>query len=173
MLIRTIPASSQSAHLYNRTYFLILVDDSSCDTSDSDDDVTMMVDLQGHKVCGESTWENIECQKVIEIPFDIDGMKAYSMKGFNRTDLLKRCRDGGSWKKDSRTKWSRYDTVRFKDCNRSLRCPNPNCPFILKLEERNKLKFNPSRICELCGALGEALACPARKYTAYILEKKA
>ena len=79
MLIQTIPASSQPAHLYNRTYFLILADDSSCDTSDSDDDVTMMVDLQGHKACGESTWENIECQKVIEIPFGIAGMKA-SMK---------------------------------------------------------------------------------------------
>ena len=104
MLIRIIPASSQYVHLYNRTYFLILVGDSSCDTSDSDDDVTMMVDLQGHEVCGESTWENIECQKVIEIPFDIDGMKAYSMKGFNRTDLLKRCRDGGSWKKRFKNK---------------------------------------------------------------------
>ena len=59
---------------------MILAGDSSCGTSDSDDDdVTMMVDLQGHKVRGESTWENIECQKVIEIPFGIDGMKA-SMK---------------------------------------------------------------------------------------------
>ena len=69
--------------------------------------------------------------------------------------------------------WSGYDTVRFKDCNESLRCPNPNCPFILKFEERNRLKFHSSRICELCSGLGEAVACPARKYTAYISEKKA
>ena len=72
MLIRIIPVSSESVHLYNRTYFLILVGDSSFDTSDSDDDVTMMVDLQGNKVCGESNWKNIERQKVIEIPFNID-----------------------------------------------------------------------------------------------------
>ena len=64
---------------------MILVADSSCDTSDSDVDVTM-VDLQGHKVCGESIWENTEHQKVIEIPFDIGGMKAYSIKGSNCTD---------------------------------------------------------------------------------------
>ena len=173
MLIRIDPISSESVHLYNRIYLLILVGDSSCDTNDSGDDVTMMVDVQGHKVCGESTWENIERQKVIEIPFNIDGMKVYSIKGSNRTDLLRRCRDDQPWKKDSRAMWSRYGTVRFKDCNGSLRCPNPNCPFILKFEERNRLKFNSSRICELCGALGEAVACPARKYTAYISEKKA
>ena len=76
-------------------------------------------------------------------------------------------------KKDSRTKWSVYDTVRFKDCNGSLRCPNPNCPFILKFEERNRLKINSSRIFELCDARRETVACPARKYTAYISEKKA
>ena len=42
-----------------------------------------------------------------------------------------------------------------------------------KVEKRNRLRFNSSRICELCGALGEAVACPARKYTAYKSEKKA
>ena len=94
VLIRIIPVSSESVHLYNRTYFFILVGDFSCYTSDSDDDVTMMVDLQEHKVCGESTWENIERQKVIETPLDIDGMKVYSIKGCNRTDLLRRCQDG-------------------------------------------------------------------------------
>ena len=75
--------------------------------SDSDDDVTMMVDLQKQKFSGESTWENIGRQKVIEISFVV-----YSIKGCNRTDLLRRCRDGRPWKKDSRTKWSGYDTVR-------------------------------------------------------------
>ena len=74
--------------------FFILVGDSSCDTIDSDDDVTMMADLQEHKVCGESTWENVERQKVIEIPLDTDGMKVYCIKGFNCSDLLRRCRDG-------------------------------------------------------------------------------
>ena len=74
--------------------FFILVDDSSCDTSDSDDDVTMIVDLQEQRVYEESTWENIERQKVIKIPLDIDRMKVYSIKGFNCSDLLRRCRDG-------------------------------------------------------------------------------
>ena len=46
MLIRIIPVSPEFVHLYNGTYFLILVGDSSCDTSDSDDDVTEMVDLK-------------------------------------------------------------------------------------------------------------------------------
>ena len=76
-------------------------------------------------------------------------------------------------KKDSRMKWKGYDTVRFKDRIGSLRCPNPNCPFILKLGERNRLKFNSTRISELCSALGEIVVCSARKYAAYISEKKA
>ena len=75
-------------------------------------------------------------------------------------------------KKDSKTKWSGYDAGRFKDFNGSLRCPNPNFLFILKFEDRNRLKFNSWRISELCGALGEAVACPAGKHTAYISEKK-
>ena len=99
VLSQIIPVSSESVHLYNRTYFLILVGDSSCDTSDSDDDVTMIVDLQGYKVCGEITLENIKRQKVIEIPFDNAGMKVHSIKGPNRTDLIRRCRDGRPWKK--------------------------------------------------------------------------
>ena len=76
-------------------------------------------------------------------------------------------------KKDARTKWKGYDTVRFKDRIGSLRCPNPNCPFILKFGEGNRLKFNSTRILELCSALGEIAVCPARKYAAYISEKKA
>ena len=59
----------------------------------------MMVDLQGHKVCGEINWENIDHQKVIEIPLDIDEMKVYFIKGSSRTDLLRRCGDGRPWKK--------------------------------------------------------------------------
>ena len=144
---------------------MILIGNSSCDTKDSNDGATVMVALQVHKVCGESTWKNIERQKVIKIPFDTEGMKVYSIKGSNRKDLLRRYRDGRTWKKDSRPKWSGYDTVKFKDCNGLLRCP--------KFEERSRLKFNFSRICKLCGALGEAVACPARKYTAYISGKKA
>ena len=117
VLIQIIIVSSESVHLYNRTYFLILVGDSSCDTSDSDDDVTMIVDLQGYKVCGESTLENIERQKVIKIPFDNTRMKVYSIKVTSCTDLIRRYRDGRPWKKDSRAKWTGYDTVRFIDCN--------------------------------------------------------
>ena len=75
--------------------------------------------------------------------------------------------------KGSRTTWSGCETVRFKDINGPFCCPNPNCPFILKFEERNRLKSNFSRICELCGTLGEVVACTARKYTTYISEKKA
>ena len=80
-------------------YLLILVGHSSCNTSGSDDNVTMMMGWQGQNVCGGNTWENIECQKVIEIPFDVDGMKVYSIKESNYTDFLRRCRDGRPLKK--------------------------------------------------------------------------
>ena len=80
-------------------YLLILVGHSSCNTSGSDDNVTMMMGWQGQNVCGGNTWENIECQKVIEIPFDVDGMKVYFIKESNYTDFLRRCRDGRPLKK--------------------------------------------------------------------------
>ena len=48
-----------------------------------------------------------------------------------------------------------------------------NFPLILKFEERNRLKFNSSTLCELCDGLAETAACPTKKYTANILDKKA
>ena len=146
---------------------MILIGGSSCNTSGSDDDITMRVGWQGHKVCGENFWENIECQKVIKISFDIDGVKVYSIKESNYTDLLRRCWDGRPWKKDSwrNDSWRKWSG--FQGCNGSLRGPNSNYSFLSRLEKRNRLKFNSSRICE------EAVAFPARKYTAYITEKKA
>lgn len=122
----------------------------------------------GPKVLGQGAWENIECEDVEKLPYDINGMKAYSLQGFNRFDLLHKCRDGRPWKKDSRTNWSGYDTVRYRNCNGSQRCPNLECPFIVEFQEQNRIKFDRTKkICTLCGTLAELVPCAARKYTAF------
>ena len=95
-------------------------------------------------------------------------MKVYSIKGSNRTEDVEMDDHGKKIQEQSGVDMTPSDS----NCNGSLRCPNPNCSFILKFEERNRLKVNSSRICELCGALGEDVVCPARQYTGYISEKK-
>jgi len=61
----------------------------------------------------------------------------------------------------------------FKDCKGGLRCPNLECPYLLKFNEQNKLKFNKSQSCTLCGALGDCFSCDARKYIAFLSETSA
>lgn len=148
--------------------------DSDEELSSSDDDdesVSMMIDRQGNKTLGECAWNKVKIQRTQSLPFDINGLAAYSLKAPNRAELLQKCRDGRPWKNDTRTKWSGYDSVRYKNCNGSLSCPNLDCIFIQKFQERNRLRFDKSKTCTLCGAVGKLIPCLARKYTAFLSDK--
>ena len=69
-----------------------------------------------YKIDGESTWEDVPCEKVEKIPNDVDGLKHYVVKDKSRSSLLAKCKDGRKWKRDSCTKWSGYDSVRYQNC---------------------------------------------------------
>ena len=100
-------------------------------------------------------------------------MTSYQLSGSSRIELLSKKKDGRPWGKDTTTKWSGCSKVRYRDCKGGLRCPNLECPYLLKFNEQNKLNFNKTQSCTLCGALGERFSCDARKYIAFISEKTA
>ena len=175
-------AKEESSQLKTNRY-ATAVNQSPQMSSDSDDslDVDLHDSINSHtiqsqtgiKVYGKETWSGHKREKVDKIPYNIDGKCCYSVKGSNRQDLLTKCRDGRPWAQDSRSKWSGYSSVRYRNCAGSLSCPNPGCLFLLQYGRANKLKFDRSKVCNLCGALGEQISCSARKYIASVNATKA
>lgn len=89
------------------------------------------------------------------------------VKGRNRSETLMKQKDGRKWKKDSQTKWKDFASVRHRKCDGGLQCLNPDCFFLQKFKQINKLRFNKEGSCTVCGAVGEPFACPAEKFVAY------
>ena len=144
----------------------------SSESSSNDDLVQMVLDQQGNKVLGESAWNKVAHKKVSETPIDINGECVFTLKGATRAELLQKCRNGQPWHRDTITKWSGYVSVRYKDCGGTLRCSNPSCTYVQQFGSANRLKFDNTKICLLCGALGIDMVCPARKYTTFVSEKR-
>ena len=142
--------------------------DNNSNVSDGvSDDEEVVVNAQGQKTIGKDYWKHVHIRKVEQLPTDINGRNVYHLRANNRLVLLEKCRDGRPWKHDSRTKWSGYDTVRYRDCSGGFGCPNPGCEFIKQFGNANKLRFDKNKSCTICGAIGNSVVCPARKYTAF------
>ena len=90
----------------------------------SNDHSELRTTQQIHKAYGPRFWGHVKIEKVDRVPVDIDGLKHYKVKHENRSTLLAKSRDGRKKKKDSHTNWKNFETVRYKDCNGSLYCPN-------------------------------------------------
>ena len=120
------------------------------------------------KVVKKDLLRDVELQDVEKIPYDIDGLSAYRLVSPNRNLLLQQVRDGRPWKKDSSTKWSDYEKVRFKNCGGGLKCPNISCSFLKQYGYKNRLKFDKEKCCIICGAMGIVIICEPRKYIAFI-----
>ena len=94
-------------------------------------------------------------------------MKHYVISDKERHKLLEKCRDGRKWKRDSRTKWEGFDSVRYRDCHGGYYCPNNECNYRNDFDNvPNYLHFKDERY-NICGATGIPVACLARKYIAY------
>ena len=121
-------------------------DDSETDLSEEEPEKTLelFTDDHGHRIISTELLSSIERKKVTKIPSDIDGNCGYEITSKSRTELLSACRDGRSWKyPDSQTKWKGYDSVRYKNCNGCLKCPNiMSCWFYKNYGYTNKLKFD-------------------------------
>ena len=118
-------------------------------------------------------WANTVCKKVPKIPLDIDGIVLYNVKADNRNSLLASCRDGRTWKNDSRTAWSGYVSVRYRDCAGSIICKNNDCLYLQHFTRKNPFYFDKNGNCRYCADSGEKIECMARKYTAFISETEA
>ena len=87
--------------------------------------------------------------------------------------MLQKLKDGTPWKKDSRTTWTGYKTVRYRDCSGSFTCPNTECAFFLQCNKANIVHFTKTGACKICSIQDDWCSCDARKYTAFINDKKA
>ena len=94
----------------------------------SDDESEFENNNHGKKVL-KGILESQTKVKIPSLPHDIDGMKHYEIKAQSRTQPLQKLKD---CKKDSRTTWSGYTTVRYRDCGGSFNCPNTECQFYIQ-----------------------------------------
>lgn len=110
-------------------------------------------------------------EKVDEIPNEINGNKVFEIKNCGNGNRMSRVRDGRRWKKDSQTKWSGFDDVRYSDCYGSYECVNPSCEFKKEYGVVNKSHFDKKNMCNICKTAGRYVPCPARRYVAFSLIK--
>ena len=125
------------------------------------------------KKYSRSLWNDVYIKLVDKVPNDIDGTKIYKVKGEDRSSLLQACQDGRKWKRNLRTEWKGYTSVRYKDCQGLFICPNEICNFVKQFNWPNQIIFSKYGFCEHCGTNGIHLPCQARKYIAYISETEA
>ena len=69
------------------------------------------------KKVSRQLWMDQPVEVVKALPYDIDGIKVYNVKADSRLELLEAIKDGRKWKRDSRTDWAGYSSVRYKDCS--------------------------------------------------------
>ena len=83
------------------------------------------------------------------MPHNIDGKCVYRSVTKTHELLLERCVDGRPWKKDTRSKWSGYETVRVKICKGLPRCPR-RCELRKESGKVNRLRFDKSLVSDIC-----------------------
>ena len=105
-----------------------------------------------------NAWHNIEKQKVSSIPRDINGHVAFAIHAENRADLLQKCRDGYSWKKDSQTEWKGYHSVRYRDCAGFKECESYECTYLQNFGERKAtVSIVDCKVLIICAMQGNIL----------------
>ena len=90
-----------------------------------------------------------------------------------RAQLLQKLKDGRPWKKDSRTTWSGYKTVCYRDCSGSFTYPNTECTYFIQYERVNKVHFDKNGVSKICSIQGNSCSCDARKYIAFVYDNEA
>ena len=122
-------------------------DDDEENSSDADSIESELEEYdQMNRVYGKQSWNGLLRGEVDKIPNDIDGKCAFSIKAPSRTVLLEQCTDGRPWRKDTRTKWAGYESVRYKNCEGLLRCPNVDCAYMKEFGDENRLRFDKSAV---------------------------
>ena len=118
------------------------------------------------KIVLRGIWDISSMKRVDQIPSNMDGTKRYEIVGKNRSDVLNKSRNGRPWRRDSRSKWTGYKSVRYCDCRGGCSYPNINGAFFLQFHEPNRVNFDKVEISVTCTAIGDFEKCSARKYVA-------
>ena len=131
--------------------------DSSENESNNEEAPDDEISYIGNKKVLKGTFDNLKKIKVEKIPFDIDGKKVYHVTAQTRTKLLEKLKDGRQWKKDSRTTWSDFKEVRYRNCYGGYACPNVDCNYLLQFGKPNKVNFEKDGTCKTCWATGKKI----------------
>ncbi|XP_066924611.1 uncharacterized protein [Clytia hemisphaerica] len=132
-----------------------------------DNDIILEEDGRGQVKIPRVVWEDQEEQEVDNIPYNIDGLCIYKVKADKRSEIHEKLHDGRRWKRDSRTTWAGFESVRYRDCSGGYTCPNTDCPFFIEFKHPNKNRFKKKSLCEYCEVSGFHTSCNARKYTCF------
>ena len=111
----------------------------------------------GNKKVLKGTFDNLKKIKVEKIPFDIDGKKVYQVTAHTRAKPLEKLKDGRQWKKDSKTTWSEFKEVQYKDCYGGYTCLKVDCNCLLQFGKLNKVNFEKDGACKTCWATGKKI----------------
>ena len=111
----------------------------------------------GNKKVLEGTFDNLKKIKVNKIPFDIDRKKVSQVTAHTIAKLLEKLEDGRQWKKGSRTTWSDFKDIRYRDCYGGYTCPNVDCNHLLQFGKPNKVNFEKDGTCKTCWATGKKI----------------
>ena len=65
------------------------------------------------KIVLRGIWDISSMKRVDQIPFNIYGTKCCEIVRKNRSDVLNKSRDGRPWKRDTRSNWTGYKSVRY------------------------------------------------------------
>ena len=129
---------------------------ATSDTGDEEDDadenehLPLTLGNHGIRALQQGALRKIQLQKVDMVPFDVNGTCGYYLTARTRSELLKICKDGRPWKKDSGTHWKGYDTIRYKNCNGSMKCPNLDCQYFIHMKTENRLNLDKNKMCSIC-----------------------
>ena len=131
-------------------------------SSDSEQEKTLSTYSRQKKV-SRVLWMDEPVKDVPSIPYDIDGTTVFKVKAKNRLELLDALKDGRKWKKDSRTEWSGFVSVRYRDCSGGYAYPNTDCLFYKQFKYCNRTNFQNDGTCQYCSALGNYTPSLTRK----------
>ena len=133
--------------------------DSSENQSNNEEAPDDEISYIGNKKVLKGTFDNLKKMKVEKIPLDINGKNVYQVTAQTRTKLLEKLKDGRQWKKDSRTTWSDFKEVRYRECYGGYTCPNVDCNYLLQFGKPNKVNFEKDWTCKTCWATGKIYSC--------------
>ena len=105
---------------------------------------------QVRKCLKTSWWNKRRKQFHNYLPYNINGTVSYKAVASTRAKLLQRMKDVRPWKKDSRTTWSGYETVQYRNCSGSFTCVITESVSFFQYDKANNVHFTKTGTYKKC-----------------------